>query len=559
MPHFLFPSLSGHSGTKHGADVVDALRGIATLHHPPSPLPSLSASPPVASGSSRELASLLGIPQSPRPTDNSDNSDDADGTGGLSNPLGLLSDACIDAGPMRNGNGMRRGPNVGAALSLSDLGVLPDDIAAHMDGIDYIYRSVDGEAVKERDRHSEYFKPVNLEYLEVDDVGLDPIAEGIVTEEEVVELFAFYHTFLRPVTLALDPVVCTPKFLRATSPFLLTAICASASNFLPTGNSGLTIRLFKHFNKIADQVKIRGYRSVSIIHAFTLGCGWASPAPHISREQSWAHLTHAHSIAIELGLHGTFSKVKTPVLDTLPWAEELRLWGPDPTREGAERLQRHAARAWLHLYIWGSGLARTMARPWVIGADEFGPRLDNWHDGSFAIPEDRTTVAIVHLRAMCSFKLIPHITSGETSYSELRIELHSAFDAWQRKWLGLAEAPLAANSAVCAARCLALLKPDDQTIALYVTSLLGKLSLLMVEAGQTPKHRLGTCYLCGEHLRVFLVRHGHTLLPTQLPQSVVQSPQPADSWLPFVDASGWFLDQNEFNSVDFGSDLLWNG
>ena len=61
-------------------------------------------------------------------------------------------------------------------------------------------------------------------------------------------------------------------------------------------------------DKIADVVKVRGYRSISIIHAFTsvhslvpllslltlltrsdgrLGCGWASPAQHISREQSW--------------------------------------------------------------------------------------------------------------------------------------------------------------------------------------------------------------------------------------------------------------------------------
>lgn len=109
-------------------------------------------------------------------------------------------------------------------------------------------------------------------------------------------------------------------------------------------------------------------------------------------------------------------------------------------------------------------------------------------------------------------------------------------------------------------QCLALLKPEDQTISLYCTSLLGKLSMLMVEAGTTPKHRMGTCHLCGEHLRAFLVKHGHTLLPTQLPQSVVHSPAAGEEvvdWLPFVDASGWFLDASDMSTPELNGDL-WN-
>ena len=125
-------------------------------------------------------------------------------------------------------------------------------------------------------RQPDYFKPVNLERLEVDDEELDPIAQGVVTEDEVHDLFDLqgyswnkvvfalsdtfndsYHTHLRPVTLALDPVVCNPAFLRKTSPFLLTGICAVASNFLPApaGNSGLTMRLFKHFNKVRHRAR----------------------------------------------------------------------------------------------------------------------------------------------------------------------------------------------------------------------------------------------------------------------------------------------------------------
>ena len=131
------------SSAKLGPDVLaEALRGFAAGHLHPL-VPSVP-SPPVASGTSnspynpslslsppslehgRELASLLGL----QGVDNNDG-DDQDGAGGLSNPLGLLSDACLDEGPVRAG-GWRdsRRSNVGAALALADLGVLPDDIAA---------------------------------------------------------------------------------------------------------------------------------------------------------------------------------------------------------------------------------------------------------------------------------------------------------------------------------------------------------------------------------------------------------------------------------------------
>ena len=87
-----------------------------------------------------------------------------------------------------------------------------------------------------------------------------------------------------------------------------------------------------------------------------------------------------------------------------------------------------------------------MGRPWVTRADEFGTRLDGWHDAPFALPEDKTTCAIIDLRVMCQIRLIPRIVSVAIQYSELRYELNLAFDHWRRKWLGLAEAPRKSES-----------------------------------------------------------------------------------------------------------------
>lgn len=148
---------------------------------PISPLTSHSASPPIASGSGtspyhnpsptsalhdpgRELASILGLPTESTRADNSDGSEGDGGTGVLSNPLGLLSDVCLEE--RSAGRRAPSGPTAGAKLTLADLGVLPDDIAAHMDGFEYIYQGFDasGGASATSDR-SDYFRPVNLERL----------------------------------------------------------------------------------------------------------------------------------------------------------------------------------------------------------------------------------------------------------------------------------------------------------------------------------------------------------------------------------------------------------
>lgn len=198
-----------------GADaLVDALRlaaraplQVPTLSFPPAP-PSASSSsctefsppqpvslalafPPSPSDSTSSLrALLLGLPHSPPLTDSHHNPStqphltDISGPA-LSNPLGLLSDVCADAAPLppprRRGGGSDE-----ATLSLEDIGVGAEEATRYSEGIDWFADAGD-EVIS--DGRADYFKCVPIARLEIDEDGFDPIELGIVTEQEVIELF----------------------------------------------------------------------------------------------------------------------------------------------------------------------------------------------------------------------------------------------------------------------------------------------------------------------------------------------------------------------------------
>lgn len=106
-------------------------------------------------------------------------------------------------------------------------------------------------------------------------------------------------------------------------------------------------------------------------------------------------------------------------------------------------------------------------------------------------------------------------------------------------------------------QCLVLLKPTDSAVPYFLISLLGKLSKLLVHFGTTPSHRQSSALrMCGEHLKIFLARNGHSLLPEQIAPSVMHSPKigAMQDWMPFTDTYGWFD-----LGIDVGSGELGEG
>lgn len=153
------------------------------------PLSPSSLTPP---DPARELAALLGIAGSSQrtsaPTETLHEPDTS--TNALSNPLGLLSDVCADAGPLpapRRRRAVDSGDEV--SLSLDDLGVGPEEAVRHSDGFDWFTNMEDGARGGISDGRADYFKHAPTARLEIDDPDFDPIHLGIVTESEVAELF----------------------------------------------------------------------------------------------------------------------------------------------------------------------------------------------------------------------------------------------------------------------------------------------------------------------------------------------------------------------------------
>jgi hypothetical protein len=191
-------------------------------------------------------------------------------------------------------------------------------------------------------------------------------------------VFSFLSDLNR-LSLALDPFLHTTDFVRRSSPFLLTAICACAAQFAPNSNQALAKRLQLHFDRSARTVMSHGYRSVAVVHAFLIGTGWACPSPHIADERAWTYISYAANLAVELGLNSSLRRNiddKTPASSRtasvtperpackvsgpsyilgLSLEEEMRWHGIEPESEVGRRLMRSQQRCWLHLYLWGSG------------------------------------------------------------------------------------------------------------------------------------------------------------------------------------------------------------
>lgn len=108
----------------------------------------------------------------------------------LCNPLTLLSEVCITTMPSPASDIGANSPDDSAQLSLEDLGVTPENQGAHSDGFDYLYSSTSALETQRHNIHeAAYFRAYHKLKQETDDPDLDPINIGIVTEEEVRELF----------------------------------------------------------------------------------------------------------------------------------------------------------------------------------------------------------------------------------------------------------------------------------------------------------------------------------------------------------------------------------
>ncbi len=137
-----------------------------------------------------------------------------------------------------------------------------------------------------------YFKPGPMTILPLRQIiierelPVEVLTLGIVSSEEVLDLFRiFFHSCMQHVFM-LDPDWHTPTFLCGRSPFLFTCVCTVAAKFYPR-RPDLHEKCFAYAKKCAFEILDNGYKSVEIVQGFLLLSMWCQPSTSYEQDTAW--------------------------------------------------------------------------------------------------------------------------------------------------------------------------------------------------------------------------------------------------------------------------------
>ena len=137
-----------------------------------------------------------------------------------------------------------------------------------------------------------YFKPGPMTILPLRQIIIERelpveiLTLGIVSSEEVLDLFKIFFDFCCMHVFLLDPDWHTPELLCSRSPFLFTCVCTVAARFYER-RPELHIRCFEFAKKCGFEIMDRGYKSVEIVQGFLLLSMWCQPAERYEQDSAW--------------------------------------------------------------------------------------------------------------------------------------------------------------------------------------------------------------------------------------------------------------------------------
>lgn len=114
-------------------------------------------------------------------------------------------------------------------------------------------------------------------------------------------LFSSYFEHLEPFMYMLDASIHTTEFIRARSPFLLSAICAASAQYDPLSRPFLNA-ISNHAMQLSLRVLQIGFKSLEIIQAFSLLAHWSPLPSRWEFDRSWFWIGLAIRLFTELRL-----------------------------------------------------------------------------------------------------------------------------------------------------------------------------------------------------------------------------------------------------------------
>nr|XP_019013685.1 uncharacterized protein I206_01756 [Kwoniella pini CBS 10737]OCF52466.1 hypothetical protein I206_01756 [Kwoniella pini CBS 10737] len=139
-------------------------------------------------------------------------------------------------------------------------------------------------------------------------VGLDPVYQHVIKEDQVDILFGSYFRHVHCQWGMLDRDIHTSAFVRSRSAFLFTAILALGATSIATLTNStpqqriLAIKLWAHLEKLQLVVSATAAKSVEIVQGMMLAQMWALRTPRLVDDQRAARLGMAVRMAGQIGL-----------------------------------------------------------------------------------------------------------------------------------------------------------------------------------------------------------------------------------------------------------------
>ena len=252
---------------------------------------------------------------------------------------------------------------------------------------------------------------------------------GIVTSEEVLDLFSIFFRRCTQHVCLLDAEWHTPTFICSRSPFLFTCVCTVAAKFYER-RPDLHSKCLALTRKVAFDVVNRGFKSIEIVQGFLLMAMYAQPAERFEEDKTWMYSGIALRMATDLNLHrksvATFNHSPHP---------------DDPAVLDREREILNRERTWYVCFALDRGLSIQMGKPYTIREDWIVRNCRNW-GSRFSRPWDLSVSAIVDLYRISSRQL-DFLYSSTSSVSGLNTEIdyslvlpvfNEQLQEWREEW-----------------------------------------------------------------------------------------------------------------------------
>lgn len=204
----------------------------------------------------------------------------------------------------------------------------------------------------------------------------DPIAVGLLDEQEAKVLFDLVFMRLNGFINLFDPRLHTVPYVRSRSPFLFSCLIMAGCKFWKA-------ELYRQCQQIAHSFAFKafaeGWRSVEVVQAFACLTYWKEP----DDTRTWTYIGYACRMAVELGLNTYVGRI-------------------EGESEEHKRERRNRERTYLVLWVHDRALSMQTGRNWMLPEDDMIRHAKSWHEDTPMRPEDVIVAAMVNLRQIAA-------------------------------------------------------------------------------------------------------------------------------------------------------------